>query len=356
MQFHSGRAAEVTFRNGRAPATAYRAPAWLPGRHVQTIYPFFLPRPNVNYRRERIETPDADFWDVDWAGTPSDAASTAPVLVVFHGLEGNSQSAYARHLMLEAAALGWRGVVPHFRGCSDEPNRMPRAYHSGDHAEVASILAAVRARVDPRTPLVAVGVSLGGSALLNWLGRAGPAAGNTLAAAATASVPLDLMAAGISIGQGFNRLYAWHFLQTLRPKAIALAARFPGRLDAQRIARARSMRDFDDAVTAPLHGFADVTDYWTRGSSKPWLKSIGVPTLVLNARNDPFVPAASLPSSDAVSSWVQLEQPATGGHAGFPHGSFPGQADWLPRHLTSFLATALRGNRERLPLTESTSG
>ena len=337
-------------------ASSYRAPAWLPGPHAQTVYPFFLPRPTIAYRRERIDTPDGDFWDVDWAIPSPIVAVDAPLLVVFHGLEGDSRSNYARHLMLEAAALGWRGVVPHFRGCGGEPNRLPRAYHSGDHEEIGAILAALQVRVGTATPMVAVGVSLGGSALLNWLGRAGPAGRTVLAAAATASVPLDLMAAGIAIGEGFNRIYAWHFLNTLKPKALALAARFPGRLDATRIAAARSMRDFDDAVTAPLHGFVDVTDYWTRGSSKPWLRGVQVPTLVLNARNDPFVPGASLPSPGEVSPWVRLEQPATGGHAGFLDGRFPGTAAWLPRHLVRFLATARLDNREKLTASATTYG
>ncbi len=330
-------------------ASTYRSPAWLRGRHAQTLYPFFLPRPVIAYRRERVETPDGDFWDFDWSNPAPNVAADAPVLVVFHGLEGDSGSNYARHLMLEAAALGWRGVVPHFRGCSGQPNRLPRAYHSGDHAEIENILAALQARIGAQVPMVAVGISLGGSALLNWLGRAGPNARTVLAAAATASVPLDLMAAGVAIDSGFNRIYAWHFLHTLKPKALAMAARFPGLVDGARIAAARTMREFDDTVTAPLHGFADVTDYWTRGSSKPWLPGVQVPTLVLNARNDPFVPGASLPSAADVSPWVRLEQPEGGGHAGFPHRNFPGSAAWLPRHLATFLASACHHNRERLP-------
>ncbi len=336
-------------RRGPATINAYRPPAWLPGRHAQTLYPFFLPRPGVAFQRQRLETPDGDFWDVDWAGAQPDAQSTTPLLVVFHGLEGNSDSNYARHLMHEAKVRGWRGAVPHFRGCSGEPNRLPRAYHSGDHAEVGVMLNALRACVAAGTPMVTVGISLGGSALLNWLGRAGQEASATVSAVATASVPLDLMAAGLAIDRGFNRIYAWHFLRTLKPKAIALAARFPGRIDAARVARATTMREFDDAVTAPLHGFADVDDYWTRGSSKPWLRGVAVPTLVLNARNDPFVPGISLPSAAEVSRWVHLEQPPAGGHAGFPDGRFPGSGAWLPRRLAAFLATALHDDHERLP-------
>ena len=312
----------------------YRSPAWLAGAHAQTIGPYFLPRPPVRWRRERVEIGDGDFWLFDWLDAP--ASPGAPLVVLFHGLEGSSQSHYARAMAVHLAALGWRAVVPHFRGCGGETNRLPRAYHSGDHAEIGAMLAAVRARVDPTVSVYAVGFSLGGSALLNWLGRQEAAAATTLTAAAAVSAPLDLMASGIAIAQGANRIYTWHFLHDLKPKALAMARRFPGLLDARRVARARSMWQFDDIVTAPLHGFAGTRDYWTRGSSKTWLRGVGVPTLVVNATNDPFIPARSLPAAKDVSAYVTLSQPATGGHAGFAVGPFPGNNRWLPQHLVSF--------------------
>jgi predicted alpha/beta-fold hydrolase len=315
----------------------YRSPRWLRGSHAQTIYPFMLKRPAIAYRRERVTTRDGDFWDFDWLPDPSGVTPDTPLVVLFHGLEGNSQSHYALLLMQHVATRGWRGVVPHFRGCSGEPNLLPRAYHSGDHEEVGGMLDALRERTDARTPIYAVGVSLGGSALLNWLGRAGARARERVRAAVTASVPLDLMAAGIAIGQGLNRIYTWHFLHTLKPKALAMATRFPGVLDPRRIVRARSLWDFDESVTAPLHGFAGADDYWTRASSKPWLSKVALPTLVINARNDPFVPAHSLPDASLVSSAVVLEQPASGGHAGFMTGPAPGRIDWLPRRALHFL-------------------
>ena len=314
---------------------AYRAPTWLSGPHAQTIYPFLLPRPEVAYRRERVSTADGDFWDFDWLDHPG-AEDGAPLVVLFHGLEGGSGSHYARALMLRLASIGWRGVVPHFRGCGGEPNHTPRAYHSGDHEEIGALLAAIRARA-PEAKLHAIGVSLGGSALLNWLGRAGSEAGKILTAAAAVSTPLDLMAAGKAIDRGLNRVYARHFLASLRPKSIGIAQRFPGLLDVDKILRARSLYEFDDVVTAPLHGFAGTHDYWTRASSKPWLAAVRVPTLVLNARNDPFVPAGSLPGARDVSADVVLEQPAQGGHAGFLAGPFPGRLEWLPRRLLQFL-------------------
>lgn len=315
-------------------AAPYRAPRWLAGAHAQTIGAYVLARPNVAWRRERVEIGDGDFWLFDWQDTG--AAADTPLVVLFHGLEGSSQSHYARALALHVRAIGWRCVVPHFRGCGGEPNRLPRAYHSGDHAEIGAMLRAVRARVDPATPIHAAGVSLGGSALLNWLGREGSEAARVLASAAAVSAPLDLMASGLAIAQGANRVYSWHFLRDLKPKALAMATRFPGMLDPVRITHARSLWEFDDVVTAPLHGFAGTRDYWTRGSSKPWLTGVRLPTLVLNATNDPFIPTRSLPVADAVSPSVLLERPRSGGHAGFAVGPFPGSHAWLPRRLVSF--------------------
>jgi predicted alpha/beta-fold hydrolase len=333
-----GRLVDVTLAFDDAVGP-YRAPAWLAGGHAQTIYPYFLPRPPVRYRRERVETPDGDVWDFDWLDE-GEATEHAPLVVLFHGLEGGSRSHYACMLMRALVARRWRGVVPHFRGCGGELNRLPRAYHSGDHEEIGGMLDAVRRRAPiDGAPLYAAGVSLGGSALLNWLGRAGAAATSMIDAAAAISVPLDLGAAGRSIGVGLNRIYTMHFLQTLKPKSLAMARRFPGLLDESRVRAVRTMYEFDDAVTAPMHGFAGTDDYWSRASSKRWLARVDVPTLVLNAKNDPFVPGSSLPDAASVSRSVRLEQPDAGGHVGFCDGPFPGRIDWLPRRLLQFFGS-----------------
>ena len=313
----------------------FRSPAWLPGGHLQTIWPYLLPRPDVAFRRERVSAPDGDFWDFDWVDSPT-ASPDTPLVVLLHGLEGSSGSHYARAMMAALETRGWRGVVPHFRGCGGELNRMPRAYHSGDHLEAQAMLAAIRARIPPAARVYVVGVSVGGSVILNWLGRAGRDAARMVTAAAAVSAPLDLTAAGISIGQGLNRIYTHNFLTTLKPKSLAMAERFPGLIDAAKVKRARSMDAFDDAVTAVLHGFVDSADYWRRASSKPWLSGIAVPTLVLNARNDPFVPEESLPIPTEASADVLLDQPGEGGHVGFLSGPFPGNVDWLPRRLLDF--------------------
>lgn len=286
-------------------------------------------------RRERWDAPDGDFIDVD----SLEGAGDKPLLVLFHGLEGGSRSHYARAVLQLARERQWTLMLPHFRGCSGTPNRLPRAYHSGDTAEADWILRRVAARADAR-PLYALGISLGGNVLLKWLGEQGERARARVRAAAAVSAPLDLMAAGQALERGFNRVYTRMFLATLVAKSMDIVARFPGVFDAQRAARARTLREFDDAVTAPLHGFADVADYWTRASSKPLLRSIRVRTLVLNARNDPFLPARFLPDTHEASAAVTLEFPATGGHVGFLSGSFPGHLRWLPQRLFEFFDEA----------------
>ena len=317
----------------------YRAPWWLPGGHLQTIYPYFLlkrrPQP---YRRERWETPDGDFIDLDWTDSGVDQT---PLVALFHGLEGGSASHYATALMGAVARRRWRGVVIHFRGCSGEPNRLPRAYHSGDADEIGWILRRLRA-LDPSSPMFAAGVSLGGNALLKWLGREQASAGVIVDAAAAVSAPVDLMTAGDLLGSGVNRLYGNHFLRTLKRKGLEKLERFPALYDADVVRNARTLRDFDNVVTAPLHGFRDTDDYWTRASSKPDLRKIAVPTLIVHARNDPFLPGRHLPAASEVSASVILDYPDGGGHTGFASGPFPGNLDWLPGRLLDFF-------REKIP-------
>lgn len=232
---------------------------------------------------------------------------------------------------------GWRGVVVHFRGCSGEPNRLPRAYHSGDSAEVDWILRRLQ-EACPGSGLFTVGVSLGGNALLKWLGETGASAREGVNRAAAVSAPVDLMAAGNALDHGLNLVYVRHFLATMKGKALAKLARYPGLYDAARVRAACTLREFDDVVTAPLHGFQNTDDYWMRASSKPLLRRIGVPTLMINARNDPFLPHHALPQPSEVSRHVALEFSATGGHAGFVSGRFPGHLNWLPRRLLEFFS------------------
>ena len=311
----------------------YRAPWWLPGGHAQTILAVLRPPRRLALQRERWETPDGDFIDVDFAG-PADAPRQ---LAVFHGLEGSAESHYARTLARAASAAGWRVALPHFRGCSGVPNRLPRAYHSGDSAEIDWIL---RRLAGNGTPLCPVGISLGGNVLLKWLGEQADAAAEVVARAAAVSAPLDLQAAGDALDRGLNRLlYTRMFLKSMKASAEAKFDAHRLSLDRARMRTARTLREFDDAYTAPLHGFRDVDDYWMRASSAPWLARIRLPTLVLNAQNDPFLPRAAFArATREASSAVLLESPATGGHVGFLEGSFPGRHGWLARRLLDFLS------------------
>lgn len=315
----------------------YRAPGWLPGGHLQTLWPLLRQDRLPAYRRERWETPDGDFIDLDWLDGPPNA----PLVVLFHGLEGGSRSHYARALMVQLKAAGWRGVVPHFRGCSGQANRLPRAYHSGDSAEIHWILQRLSKEAGAGHPLFAAGVSLGGNALLKWLGEIAPSHPIMLQAAAAICPPLDLILSGHALGRGFNRIYTQNFLRSLKPKALAKIAQYPTLADAAAIRRATTLHAFDNAYTAPVHGYRDTEDYWRRASSRPWLRHIRTPTLLISARNDPFVPPAALPTPADLSPSVKFECPAQGGHVGFLDGPWPGNLAWLPRRLLAFFAAQI---------------
>lgn len=310
----------------------YFAPRWLPGGHLQTIFPATcIAKPPVAYRRERWDTPDGDFIDVDYV----DGEAGKPFAVLFHGLEGSSDSHYARALMSHLASLGWSGAVPHFRGCSGEMNQAPRFYHSGDAAEVDWIVRRLAEKhKQEASKFYAVGVSLGANALLRWLGESQHEA-DFVDAACAVSAPLDLAGGGAALSRGINLIYTRVFLQTLKPKCLQKLQQFPGLFDRDTMLRARNLYEFDNVVTAPLHGFRDTDDYWHRASAKHVLNDITVPTLVLNAQNDPFLPARHLPRH--ASTCVTLEYPEHGGHVGFAVGSVPGKIHWLPQRIQHFL-------------------
>ena len=307
----------------------YKSPLWLPSGHLQTIYPAkCIAKPPVAFRRERWDAHDGDFVDVDFV----DGAPGKPFVVLFHGLEGSSDSHYARALMAAVAERGWSGAIPHFRGCSGELNLAPRFYHSGDAGEVDWIIRRLRLRATGK--FYATGVSLGGNALLRWLGESQHQA-ELVDAACAVSAPLDLARGGESLGSGLNMVYTRMFLQTLKPKCLAKLDQFPGLFDRDALINARDLYQFDNVVTAPLHGYKDTDDYWDRASAKHVLHDITVPTLVLNARNDPFLPAEHLPKT--ASAQVTLDYPAHGGHVGFANGSLPGRLNWLPEKMLHFL-------------------
>ncbi len=300
-------------------------------------------RPGQNFVRQRIETSDGDFLDIDWAGPQAhiQADFAGSALVIFHGLEGSSQSHYAQAIGAHFVSLGWMVAVAHFRGCSGEPNRLARSYFSGDSADVHFILDHVRQQL-PKARWHAAGISLGGNALLKYTGESQEAL-SWVTAVAGISVPVDLIATGMRLQTSRigRYLYTPHFLASMRGKIRQKAAVFPRAVNWQKALDARTLLEFDDAYTGPVHGFRSGLDYWSRCSSKYRLNTIRVPTLLLNARNDPFIPEASLPDPGACSDQVLLHFPCSGGHAGFASGTGLGELCWLPRRLEQFF---VRGN------------
>jgi predicted alpha/beta-fold hydrolase len=298
--------------------------------------------PAVMYRRERLGTPDGDFLDLDWL-SPQPKPPNAPLMLVLHGLEGSSQAKYVLGVLSEAAARGWDGVAVNFRSCSGELNRLSRFYHSGETGDLDWVVATVVARW-PDRPLVLVGYSLGGNVLLKWLGERGEKVPEQVQAAAAVSVPYDLGEAAYRVDHGFGRVYGQVFLRTLKAKALAKAVRFPGLVDARLVRGLTSFAEFDEHVTAPIHGFAGAQDYWTRSSCLPWLEQIRRPTLLISASDDPFLPSDYLPrKAVARSSWLEADFPERGGHVGFVQGPWPWRASyWVDRRAVTYLDAAIR--------------
>lgn len=292
-------------------------PLWLKGGHLQTIYAKTLQSPAPAYRRELI----ADSYGEDQVAYDFiDAANPeAPLVVLFHGLEGSSHSHYAIELMRTVQTRGWHGVVAHFRSCGGVPSK--RFYHSGDTREIAHMLNVLRERY---ATIYAVGVSLGGNALAKHLGEVGDDA--VIQAAAVVSAPVDLTVAGVALSEGLSkRIYTPYFLRTLMKKVPPKAG-----------FACHTLADFDNAYTAPLHGFSSGADYYVQSSCKPHLSRITCPTLLLNAKNDPFLPAYALPTAAEVSPVVHLLQPEHGGHVGFVSGAGRGHLRWLPETVLAF--------------------
>lgn len=293
------------------------SPAWyLRNRHVQTLWGKLVRRlPLAPTRMERWDTPDGDFIELHrMTGEPA-----SPRLVILHGLEGTIRSHYAQGLLHEAARRGWGADLLIFRSCGSEMNRARRFYHSGETGDIGFVIERLVA-ADPERPIVAAGVSLGGNVLLKYLGETGDALPTQIKAAVAISVPFDLARSSVQIQKGFARLYQWHFMRSLRRKAGLKLGQFPDIATAESLGRTRTMYDFDDVITAPLHGFADADDYYSRSSSLGWLAGIRRPTLLLSATDDPFLPRSvfeEVRSVAARNAWLTVQFPARGGHAGF---------------------------------------
>ena len=316
---------------GQVTSSNFRAPWWLKSTHLQTMFgTVFRRRPVIGLRRERIELADGDFLDLDW--TPG---AHGPVVLLLHGLEGSSDSPYVRGMLETIHAHGWRGVVMHFRGCSGMPNRLARSYHSGDTGDLSEIVGRLEAREDV-TQIAVVGYSLGGNVLLKWLGEQGP--GAPIVAAVAVSVPYTLSLAADRLAMGVSRIYQRRLIADLRAKLGRKFSRGASPIDLDLAGSSRNFWEFDDRVTAPLHGFDDVHDYYNRSSSRQYLAGIRVPTLMLHAEDDPFMTPEVLPTRDELSADVQLEVSTAGGHVGFVHGKLPWRPRyWLEERIPKFL-------------------
>lgn len=321
-------------------------PAWFArGAHAQTFWAPLLRRPVActDYR-ERLELPDGDFVDLCWSGPPR--AGDEPIVVLLHGLQGSVNSPYARGMMRALERAGLRSVLMHFRGCGGEPNRLPRGYHSGDTADLAFLIDRIRERY-PAAPLAAIGYSLGANVLLKWLGETDSA--NPLTAAAAVSPPFELGACADRISRGLSRIYQWHLLRSLQ-QMVGMKMRcmkFDPPCSIEALARLRTIREFDDRITAPLHGFKSADDYYMRSSCRQYLARITVPTLIVHACNDPFTPPQVIPTEPELPPCVHMELSNDGGHVGFIAGTRPWSPRyWLEERLPEHLVSIFKRDRK----------
>ncbi len=335
------------------PSTAAVIPPFRPALgltnpHVQTIAGKLM-RPDLELPlwRERLETPDGDFLDLDFAFDPADAGDpAAPIVVLLHGLEGNARRRYMKHTYRALLRHGLRPVGLNFRGCSGEANRAARAYHSGETGDLRFVLDHLAGRY-PDAPRAVLGYSLGGNVALKLLGEEGAEGGandGRVQAGAAVSVPFDLAAGADALEQSWlgRAIYTRYFLRTLVPKTLAKAELLADRVDLEAVPRARTIREFDDALTAPLHGFDGAADYYERSSSRRFISDIAVPTLVVHSCDDPFLPASAIPDAalDANPAITPLIT-GTGGHQGYVGGSMLQPDFWVERVVAGWLRDVL---------------
>ena len=312
--------------HGRIIDSRFRPAPWLPNRHLQTIFPSLpVPRaPRPPLCRTALDLPDGDVTVVDWLAG-SEEPDDRPLLIVLHGLESSAESSYARHLLQAASAQRWRAAVLHFRDCGDYRNRLPRRYHAGETADLRYFLNTLRAD-GHRAPIVAAGFSLGGNVLLKYLGEDA----NTvpLDAAVAVCVPLNLQACADALTYGFSKVYQRHLLKRMKRSVATKFNPHTAAFDWSRAMRARSFAEFDDAVTAPLHGFSGKDEYYEKCSSLRYLRHVRRPTLIINSRDDPFMSPEMLPTAERLAPEVTLEVSEHGGHVGYVNGGTP----WTPQY------------------------
>jgi len=304
---------------------------WLPSPHMQTLWPvLFRRRKSPDMVNERFELRDGDFVDLCWS-----MKTDRPVVLLLHGLEGSVHSHYAGNLMFSLEQAGLRPVFMHFRGCSGEPNRLLRSYHSGDTGDLAEIVAYINQQ-SKQTVHAAIGFSLGGNVLLKWLGQSGEA--NPLQAGIAVSVPFMLADAATRLESGLSHLYELHLMRSLKRSYTTKFERLPSPLDVD-IDTLKGFWDFDDQVTAPLHGFTGVEHYYRESSCRQYLRDIKVPTRIIHARDDPFMFPRTVPDNDEISDSVELLLAEKGGHVGFVSGKYPWKAEyWYEQRIIEFIS------------------
>ena len=313
-------------------SSTFRPAWWLPGPHLQTLYPsLFRTRSPPRLVRRRLELPDGDFIDLDW--TPE---SGGMVVLVLHGLEGNLESHYTGAILRVMAQQGYNAGLLYFRNCSGEPNRLPRSYHSGDTGDLDFAIRHIR-QAFPGRDIAVIGYSLGGNVLLKWLGEQADAA--PVRTAIAVSVPFDLNSAALKLETGLSRIYQRHLLKKLNAAVLRKAALHPPPVPLERLQELHTFRQFDNAITAPLNGFRDVDDYYVQSSCRQYLHAIRTPTLIIQARDDPFLPQAALPAENDLGPAVTLELARQGGHVGFIAGANPLQPRyWLEQRILQHLS------------------
>ena len=324
--------------DNRIISSPFKPPWWLGNRQAQTFYPS-MPwswRKRLKLRRETLELPDGDATAVDWPVKSDVLEKSTPLLIVLHGLEGSAESSYARMIMHAAHKKRWRSCVLHSRDCGDYRNRLPRRYHAGETNDIRFFLEQLRS-LGHDGPMFAVGYSLGGNILLKYLGEAGDE--SPLVAAVAVCAPLDLHQCSDALNSGFSKLYQYYLIKRMKESVTRKFDRHTAAFDWKLAMSAKTFAEFDDAVTAPLHGFENMQDYYDRCSSGRFLKDVERPTLIINALDDPFMTPAVIPAADQLSEHVTIELAESGGHVGFVEGGTPWRPRfYLPPRITEFLA------------------
>lgn len=303
---------------------------WLPGGHAQTIGAYYLRKARIQTQRERMELPDSDFIDLDWIGN----SPGSPIVLLLHGLGGSVESHYAKGLLHAISQRSYRGAIMHFRGCSGQSNRLAKSYHAGETLDLQYCLNRLKQR-EPNTPIVAIGVSLGGNVLLKFLGENPQQC--AINAAVAVSVPFDLGRCAKRLQQGFSRVYQWWLLRKLKQHLARKQQQLNAYIDYKKAMKTKTIEDFDDRVTAPLHGFKGVKEYYQQSSSRGYLKSIASPTLIIHAMDDPFISSDAIPKASELSQQVKLFVSERGGHVGFLSSDCGLPGNWLEQTVLNYL-------------------